>query len=566
MPRISKTTEQKLLAAVEKTAEYVNAGEEPNVAIAKAAQALSVPRGHLAQIVYAYNTGRTNWQRQHGVDVFEKAAEFPLADLKKVEAILYPATVKTAAEQRFSTCVSPEYSRPPEFLQKQAEAERLSEPLDWTIAGKKAPAPYRKDMSAEVRRQHAEVEKLQKAAEEARRQASTAFDKLAAAFDALDTYFRRTSAVPVTQVQSVVSQWFGPTATAIMDGLVKLRPELTKFAATRKAQVPDCTREPYTLVNGVVEALEGYRAAKQRWEKAAAAAERAKEALQRPFCYVDVTASVLGPVDPPETQQAEGRGNTGVIVKQANPLLGQVLSPVLRRAIEEQLGENRLNAPASKTVSDLAEALADPVHEHALQKIKLQAAIQDMILNDPIIANYDPDEIIDSINDLADIAPDAIRNRLLLRTLLRKRLEQGSLDTFEINEAIKAQAYEDEKARNAAAHRQDIAKLQAQRQQAAAEQAHWAATRAQKAQELKAQAAQAKADQKTQKANLKQRQTEFEFARSQQPGINRQQAAATGKALHDVISLRNQERREQARFQEWANKHNVPIPPYDQLP
>jgi hypothetical protein len=64
MRSLSKEAEHKLIAAIEKAAALVNAGEEPNSAIIKSASAANIPAGHINLMVHAYNTGRTNKQRE----------------------------------------------------------------------------------------------------------------------------------------------------------------------------------------------------------------------------------------------------------------------------------------------------------------------------------------------------------------------------------------------------------------------------------------------------------------------------------------------------------------------
>jgi hypothetical protein len=80
MKKISKDAENKLMQAIEKTAVLVNDGMGPSDAIAKAASEDRIPPGHINLMVHAYNTGRTTRQRQDGSSVFEKVADFPLAD------------------------------------------------------------------------------------------------------------------------------------------------------------------------------------------------------------------------------------------------------------------------------------------------------------------------------------------------------------------------------------------------------------------------------------------------------------------------------------------------------
>lgn len=66
-------------------------------AIFKVAQETEYPPGHIQLMVQAYNTARTNHQRQDATTVSEKTAAFPLANAAYVLRVLYPDNIKEAA-------------------------------------------------------------------------------------------------------------------------------------------------------------------------------------------------------------------------------------------------------------------------------------------------------------------------------------------------------------------------------------------------------------------------------------------------------------------------------------
>ena len=123
MRALSKDAEQKLIAAIEKAAELVNSGTEPNAAIIKSATDANIPAGHINLMVHAYNTGRTNKQREHGENTHEKAADFHLADADVVLNALYPQHVKTSSALEREAVVSTEYAVSPRgFLTRRQRA------------------------------------------------------------------------------------------------------------------------------------------------------------------------------------------------------------------------------------------------------------------------------------------------------------------------------------------------------------------------------------------------------------------------------------------------------------
>ena len=533
MPRVSKETERKLLAAVEKTAEYVNAGDDPNLAIAKAAQDLAVPRSYLTQIVYAYNTARTNWQRTHGTTVFDKAAEFPVAELPKVEAILYPQQVKTAATVQRETRVSPEYSKPPEFLMEKA-AEALP-----PIAGVTTAPQYRREESGCTRQVFSLVQQQKRAVEAARTEVSAAFDKLAAAMDRLDYYFRQVDSLPITQVQKTVALWGEPQAEAIINGLADVRPDLVKMAAQRRPRPDDCTQPPYTLIREVMAAVADYRRVRQRMEKTADAALRAETTLRRPFFRIR-TASVLSDDRP------GARTSANILDSVSHSSLAEAILPEWVQTMRDELLP-QVTDP-TKRVEQLVDALSDPRHEQELRKIRIQTMLEELLVTDPVLSNYDPETVIDAFNEIAEIAPEVVTNRVLLRTLLRKHVEQGGLDTFEINEILNARGQIQNVNRTVESRRHDAERLQMERERARRE-ARW----------RKEDAAAAKEEAKLRERQFEEAKRQFERKsglEAQQYELSEQQARHRKQYDQQVLAARQEELRLRERAQAATEAHN----------
>jgi hypothetical protein len=59
------------------------------------------------------------------------------------------------------------------------------------------------------------------------------------------------------------------------------------------------------------------------------------------------------------------------------------------------------------------------------------------MLNDPVISRHDPQTVMDAFNSVTQLAPSIADQRLPLQTLLRKQLEQGALDTFDLDQTLK---------------------------------------------------------------------------------------------------------------------------------
>lgn len=80
--------------------------------------------------------------------------------------------------------------------------------------------------------------------------------------------------------------------------------------------------------------------------------------------------------------------------------------------------------------------LTDPSHENALKTIRAKSVVHDMVLNDPVISGYDPQDVAMAFNEIAELAPSLIDAPGMIRPLLRKRLESGQLADFDVKQIL----------------------------------------------------------------------------------------------------------------------------------
>ena len=178
------------MSALEKVAELVNAGENPNEAVVKIARDNNLPSGYVRLVVNAFNTGATTAQRESGETTHEKAADFRLADADQILDTLYPKVVKTSAEIVRENSVSSEYALSPigfiarryQGMQKAAAATSALPEKTWQ------PAP--RDEHEAAKREYTKKVAALREAEEARRVATVTYQKAAEAMDRLAEYFQ----------------------------------------------------------------------------------------------------------------------------------------------------------------------------------------------------------------------------------------------------------------------------------------------------------------------------------------------------------------------------------------
>lgn len=67
----------------------------------------------------------------------------------------------------------------------------------------------------------------------------------------------------------------------------------------------------------------------------------------------------------------------------------------------------------------------------------MKVILTDLMLNDPIIANYPPEDVYRSFVQLIQIAPNAASKAETLRILLRKILTAGTLEPKDVQDLIR---------------------------------------------------------------------------------------------------------------------------------
>ena len=120
-------------------------------------------------------------------------------------------------------------------------------------------------------------------------------------------------------------------------------------------------------------------------------------------------------------------GNASAPIKTIGGLLGAKsvadMSPVQKK-------------DPSKVLREQYQKLTDPSHENAIKTIRAKSILHDMVLNDPVISGYDPQDVAMAFNEIAELAPSLVDAPGMIRPLLRKRLESGQLADFDVKQIL----------------------------------------------------------------------------------------------------------------------------------
>lgn len=424
MKTISEKTQRVLLDAIEKTAELVNDGEHPDAAIAKAASACNVPSGNVHLIVHAYNTGRTNKQRQIGQTTLEKAAEFALASTDKVLELLYPTAEKMASDKKLSdNRVDAAYGYSPRGLLARRQLITTKAASTAIPLVEKKAEPYARDPLTAETRALGTADRLHRETLVLRREKLAAWDAYVHQFAQLGDYFRRINCLPLAAVQAKAAVLHGPKIHTLFEQLHIAEPNLQKLACCTRplTQRIDATHEPFPLIEQVLQAAEKYAAAAASFAKEGTAKYQQAEVLLLPFAQP--SAAILSVLDPSYAEkQALGMNTVGKV-------------SILKNLYDSTA--KGLQGPDEKSMlRGQYEQLTDPHHESELRNIRTQAVLHDLISNDDVISGYDPQETLHAFNDISQVAPRVVDQRMVLQSLLRKRLAQGAFDPFENDQVL----------------------------------------------------------------------------------------------------------------------------------
>jgi hypothetical protein len=436
MRPLSKKAEALLLEALEKVAEVVNAGEHPNDAIVKVAREKNIPSGHINLMVHAYNTGCTTKQREAGENTLEKAADFQIADANQILDALYPKVVKTSAEIARESVVSTEYAVPPtDFIRRynkqleKAAAVKVQLPeKTWT------PAP--RDEHEAAKRAYTQKISQKREYEEIRRKSSEAYQKAADAMQQLEEYFRSPSSLSFTTVIKTAQAVCGEFGVSVLNKLAAVYPHFKKQAESKNPvdMSNAAHRQPFMLVEKVASALKDY----DHWRAQQTELEPKKNEKK-----ADAPTPVFGSI-------LHNPAEEPVELKKANALPG----PITPFSVTRTLGDTLFQGAGSYVKSpqqmreDAFGELTDPDHERKLKNIRVQGVLADLITNDSVISGYDPTEVANAYNELAEIAPNFMDSRATVQSLLRKRLEAGQLADFDIKQLLEMEKIEAERKKN----------------------------------------------------------------------------------------------------------------------
>lgn len=432
--RLSRESEERIIDATEKIANEVNDGSSPNDAIIKIAEEMRIPVGHIDLLVRAYNTGRTNVQRKSASDVLGKAEEFPIADALQIKKELYPDTYKTAAEIYKSTAVSDEYNQSPLWADRIPTKEAIFTKkaclqkvalIDKPVDAYPSEKNLYKEAIDKIEYRHRKLAEFRSAGVPFKTNVVDRTTKLA-------NYFKGYNARPFNEILTNSITLFGKVAEQVLNTVKQYLPK-EKLAAVKpskddwKYAIPD--KEPYASVQNLIKAAQDYSVYSQKLALAETATKNVEGELLRPFAQPKHQTSVIADNQSSINKSASIFGNL------FNTGLSAITKTTPAQGIMEKIPGT---SPTEKLLQKDLSNLMDPYHEADLREIQTEAMLNDLMANDEVINTHHPEDVIKIFNEINQMAPRAANQKMLIRALIRKRLEYGGdkVDPFDIAQLL----------------------------------------------------------------------------------------------------------------------------------
>lgn len=408
MQPIDSLTEQRLIKASEEVITLVNQGETPTGALVKIARQQKLNPEQTRRVGESYNTSRAmhHFKTASGLD---RHRNFPLADLDQaVDSIFSPENVKSASITETRPRINylaQEHERTPTPLVKRASAPKTNPALQKALV--KQARDETESARMEVKRASYELEREIHQAQDAIRNSNTPFHEL----------------------EMGIHSRYEKVGKSLSDMLWRV--SRCEKLGHRRATAQELDASRYTLLDlagpshATVERL--VKKSLEFHDKVNKYAQ-ARTKLEQHEPMGKEAARVAVPFGGSRTEESSA---AKYFKKQSfGGLTGKVLKEI------GGIGD-RFNPKGqyNEALLDATQSLQDPDLREDIRQINIMTMLNDLLTDDPVISEYDPEEVIEYFNELAQVAPEAVDKPAIMRDMLRRSLQQGSIPAFEAGQA-----------------------------------------------------------------------------------------------------------------------------------
>ena len=413
MKLLDQKTERDAVGVVKQAIAIVNddPSTSPNQALIKAAEGQDFTPQMLGRLVEAYNSSASVAHMENS-DVEKRSEIIPLADAGTVAEHFFP---KEALSQTEKTA---RYEAPHSYNEdEKASFMPVPAPMEKSASTKlleSLPKPRKYEISKDALWSTIQKKKKSayKKAEVFRTDARHSLHYIAKLAEDLGEYFRKIGSVSFQEVEDRAISHFGEDVQHFLKHVFEER-TLDKVghvrgSVTGRAAIVDETAMPYSIIK---QAMIHRMAYAHNMNKLAEAIHKADDEHKR---HMDSYDEYI--------KQAEG--GAGAIIS--------ALGPSFQAGTTGFGGAFKPEAAAPVLTGDVV----DPEHEASLAGIRQKALLDEMMANDPVIAAVEPATVVRAFNELSAMAPYVARQPALLKSLLRRKVQQEDVDPFEVKQII----------------------------------------------------------------------------------------------------------------------------------
>lgn len=399
--RLSDNEEQRLIGSVRDAISQTNTGIDPNKALAKSAAAKNYEPEFVGRMVEMYNTSRTLAHLKNASGA-KRANDFPLASTDKVLAIMFPKRANVTDL--------------PRGFGETGKAANLMKMPRYETPGIEKAAEYLPDGGLKVKKVMDKLADMKRSLIDMRTDYTAASMRREAALHKVATYFRTPGHKAFEDVDAEMQSMFGKAGSLVMDvvwGAIGTPAREKRASVQAKPRLADLAQAPYSHVNEFVE--QSKRMAKIANDQRTLEADIAE--LDKGF----------------KARLSNFPKKAGI----ADTVFGNMISETLQG---NPVTGGSGSAPGRKALEDATQAATDPAHESIIKGIQTESMLQDLIANDPVVAKYDPADVVDAYNDISKFAPISSTQPAVLRGYLRRMLESSPnvkgrvMEGFEANQ------------------------------------------------------------------------------------------------------------------------------------
>lgn len=390
---------QRLATAAERVSDHLDEGDNPNVAVAKAAAAVDLPVEHIPLLCKTSNIAILEAQRLTGETTLEKGASAAMADPDEVLKLMFRPE-KSAAVQTAE--ISAEYADSP----------------DWLSAPVTKKSSYVPTVSVSIRPENKPVEKsgidkvleIRKSLSDANRDLTKASDLFGRTMIDLHACFMTKHSADFADFRRDAPLVLGELAGPLVARLERELPRPVTKAAARHRPV-DQNSKPYSLLK---------QAIRQAEDIVAKTTEIDLLTTERNGLEIDCGLRLPTDFDKGVlSEKAAMLGELGMLGIGAGNILGAV--------------QRDYNAKPERSSAEDLRTLS------TMRNANIAASLGNLMANDEVISKYPQEEVYHHYNDLAQAAPLAMSDPSTVQAVLRKRLEGGKnvIDPYDIDLLLK---------------------------------------------------------------------------------------------------------------------------------